>query len=196
MTRKNWLLTSIWSITLIPLFAAWIMAYTGWGIPSSTKNKGELVSPNLIVPDTMIAAQNGNWGLVVISDQCPAYCQQQLYKMQQLYLSMGKQAERLQTIWVSNTKRVEAQALTVDIAFQAANEVATAQRDELSFKKMIQFNQPHLFHWFSTQAIHWQDQSIFLVDPKGNIALRFRPDLSGKEMISDIKWLFKASRLG
>ena len=113
-----------------------------------------------------------------------------------LYLSMGKQAERLQTIWVSNTKRVEAQALTVDIAFQAANEVATAQRDELSFKKMIQFNQPHLFHWFSTQAIHWQDQSIFLVDPKGNIALRFRPDLSGKEMISDIKWLFKASRLG
>ena len=192
----------MWLIPLVPLVIAWTMAFTGYGIPDETSNKGELVTPGLVVPQQVIDAQNSEWGLVIISDKCDATCEQQLYRLQQLYLSMGKQAERLQTVWVSNDVKRSAEQMSVEIALKEDDKDSEQTHramdltGELSFKKMIQINDPDTFAWFEKQAINWQDQSIFFVDPLGNIVLRFNPELSGRDMMSDIKWLFKASRVG
>lgn len=198
--KKSWLLNSIWLITLVPLVVAWAMAFTGIGIPGGTKNKGDLMPAGLILPADVINAQNGHWGLVVISDKCEESCQQQLYRAQQLYLSMGKAADRLQTVWVSNDSRRETTDLSVEVAFKGTDakraEVSILLPLETNFQKMAQINKPTVFQWFIDNKIPWQDHSVFFVDPNGVLVLRFDPELVGRDMMSDIKWLLKASRLG
>ena len=198
--KKKWLHNSIWLITLVPLVIAWSMAFTGIGVPGSTKNKGELMPMGLTVPKNIINAQQGHWGIIVVSDTCNEECQQQLFRAQQLYLAMGKRAERLQTVWVSNNVRRETSDLVVDVAFKDDNNIKPSQTSLLSveteFQKMAQVNDNETFNWFNNNNIKWQDHSIFFIDPNGILVLRFEPALSGQDMMSDIKWLLKASRLG
>ena len=40
------------------------------------------------------------------------------------------------------------------------------------------------------------DNAIYLIDPFGNIMLRFPPDLKPNSMLKDIKHLLKVSRIG
>ena len=61
---------------------------------------------------------------------------------------------------------------------------------------MAQINDNPTFRWFNDNQVPWQDHSIFFVDPNGILVLRFDPELPGRDMMSDIKWLLKASRLG
>ena len=198
--KKNWLINSIWLITIVPLAIAWCMAFTGTGLPGSTKNKGELMPSGLVVPQQLIDAQQSHWGIVVVSDQCNDLCQQQVYRAQPLYLSMGKHAERLQTVWVSNDTRRETTELTVNVAFKKPGGQAGQSTGlitmETEFKKMAQINDNATFRWFNDNQVPWQDHSIFFVDPNGILVLRFDPELPGRDMMSDIKWLLKASRLG
>jgi hypothetical protein len=152
------------------------------------------------VPKNIINAQQGHWGIIVVSDTCNEECQQQLFRAQQLYLAMGKRAERLQTVWVSNDVRRETSDLVVDVAFKDDNNIKPSQTSLLSveteFQKMAQVNDNETFNWFNNNNIKWQDHSIFFIDPNGILVLRFEPALSGQDMMSDIKWLLKASRLG
>jgi glutathione peroxidase-family protein len=67
---------------------------------------------------------------------------------------------------------------------------------ETEFKKMAQINDNAAFQWFNDNQIPWQDNSIFFIDPNGILVLRFDPELPGRDIMSDIKWLLKASRLG
>jgi len=197
--KKGWLVNSIWLIALVPLVIAWTMAYTGFGLPGGTKNKGELMPKGMTVPTALIEAQGSHWGLVVVSDTCNNSCQQQLYRAQQLYIAMGKEAERLQTVWVSNADRRETEDLSVNVKFKDLTENAnekTRTLVEVNFQKMAQLNDSRTFNWFNDNKIPWQDHSIFFVDPNGILVLRFNPELSGRDMMSDIKWLLKASRLG
>lgn len=195
--KKNWLLNSIWLIAVVPLAIAWVMAWTGYGVTGMTKNKGELMPSGLVVPEQLIEAQQGHWGLIIVSDTCPSLCQQQLYRAQQLYLSMGKEAKRLQTIWVSNDRYIDPQQLEVQVEMKPEGQIKHDETlSDVQFQKMIQLNSPTTFSWFNNNEVNWQDQSIFFVDPLGNLVLRFHPELPGRDMISDIKWLLKASRLG
>tara|TARA_R110002111_G_scaffold261835_1_gene335911 strand:- start:469 stop:1074 length:606 start_codon:yes stop_codon:yes gene_type:complete len=197
--KKSGLVNYIWLVTIVPLAIAWTMAYTGFGLPDSTKNNGELMPAGLTVPDKIVHAQDGHWGLVVVSDTCDDTCQQQLYRAQQLYISMGKEAERIRTVWISNDVRRETEDLTVDIKFkELADDNSTKQPVliEVNFQNMAQINDNAAFEWFKTNNTPWQDQSIFFVDPNGILVLRFNPELPGRDMMSDIKWLLKASRLG
>jgi len=198
--KKSWLHNSIWLIAIVPLAIAWTMAFTGIGVPGGTKNKGELMPADLTVPAKLIEAQQGHWGIVVVSDNCNETCQQQVHRAQQLYLAMGKRAERLQAVWVSNDVRRETTDLTVDVAFKKSNEITPKSTSlmplETEFQKMAQINDSETFNWFNDHKVPWQDQSILFVDPNGILVLRFDPKLPGQDMMSDIKWLLKASRLG
>ena len=179
--KKAGLHKAIWLITLVPLAIAWLMAYSGFGLPTSTKNNGTLITAGIHVPETLTQIQQGKWGLLVISDDCMTLCQQQVYRMQQLHKSMAKHHDRLQPIWLSvQNKEAGSDNLSVDI----------------DFTKVLKVNNNDIFSWFNQQTIVWQDQSILLIDPNGILVMQFRPELTGRQIMADIKWLLKASRIG
>ncbi len=180
LVNKAWKYKAIWFITLLPLVIAWAMAYSVLGIPKATKNNGILMPAGIYVPATLNTIQKGKWGLLVISDDCKASCQQQVYKMQQLHKSLGKFYNRLQPIWLTTQSGIESQNLVVNIDF---SEVTTVQNHDL-------------VAWFNQQALAWQDQSVWLIDPTGTLVMRFKPDLTARQVMDDLSWLLTISRIG
>lgn len=177
MTKKQGIFTTIWLVALIPVIIAWSMAFFGNQLQLDTKNNGELLSETLAVPDAFASQLDGKWGLVVISEQCPHSCEEQLYRMQQLHTSLGQDYKRLQAFWLSPKK-------------------LPVEHKDVDFNQIKTIAQPQLLGWFHAQQIEWQDHSIWLIDPSGRLVIRFPPALSGKAMRADIDWLLKVSRIG
>ncbi|EEF79697.1 hypothetical protein [Methylophaga thiooxydans] len=177
MNKKQAVFTSLWLVALIPVIIAWSMAFFGKQLQLDTKNNGELLSETLAVPAALANQLDGKWGLVVMSEQCPQNCEQQLYRMQQLHTSLGQDYQRLQAFWLSSKNLPVEHA---DIDFNQINTIAN----------------PQLLDWFNEQQLDWQDHSIWLIDPNGRLVIRFPPALSGKAMRADIDWLLKVSRIG
>ena len=97
---KNWQIKLLWFIGLAPLLLAWTMSLTGWGVPNATKNHGDLVRPVLKVPKSVSMLHEGRWGLMYLSDSCAIECEQKLILMQQVHKALGKEFNRLQSLWV------------------------------------------------------------------------------------------------
>ncbi len=180
LANKAWKYKAIWLITLMPLVIAWAMAYSIIDTPKTTKNNGILMPAGIHVPVTLTNIQKGKWGLLVISDDCHSSCQQQVYRMQQLHKSLGKYYDRLQPIWLTTQSDIEQQSLTVGIDF---SEVTTLQNNDV-------------LAWFNQQQLAWQDQSVWLIDPTGVLVMRFHPELTARQVMSDLNWLLKVSRIG
>lgn len=180
LANKTWKYKAIWLITLMPLVIAWAMAYSVIDTPNTTKNNGILMPAGIHVPVALTNIQKGKWGLLVISDDCHSPCQQQVYRMQQLHKSLGKYYDRLQPIWLTTQSDIEQQRLTVDIDF---SEVTTLQNNDV-------------LAWFNQQQLAWQDQSVWLIDPTGVLVMRFHPELTARQVMSDLNWLLKVSRIG
>jgi len=177
MTKKQVLFTSIWLVALIPVIIAWSMAFFGQQLQLDTKNNGELVTKILAVPEALSNQLDGKWGLVVISEQCQSDCEQQLYRMQQLHTSLGKKYQRIQAVWLTSQQ-------------------TSVKASNIDFTQVKTVSNATLIEWFNTNQLHWQDYSIWLVDPNGSLVIKFPPGLSGKAMRADIDWLLKVSRIG
>jgi hypothetical protein len=179
-TSKKWSFNAIWIITLLPVVIALAMTYSVIGMPNATKNNGILAPAGIHVPETLTNIQQGKWGLLVISENCNSLCQQQVYRMQQLHKSMGKFYERIQPIWLTTQNEFETENLTSYIDF---TEVSVIHNN-------------NILSWFNKQALSWQDQSVWLIDPTGTLVMRFPPELTARQVMSDLKWLLKISRIG
>lgn len=176
MNKNKWLLRGLWVLGLAPVMLAWSMAYTGWGVPEARKNNGELMQTNLRLPEQYRELHKGRWGLLLVTEECLQACQDQLYRMQQLHKSTGKEFNRLQSMWLSST--------------------SSAFFPRLNNNKQPETENYQLISWFDQHQLQRSDFSIWLLDPDGNLVLKFSPDLTGKQMLADIKWLLKASRMG
>lgn len=177
MTHNKWLFRAVWLIALLPLLLAWSLAFFGKADSFEGKNHGQLLPAGIEVPENIKSELHGKWGLLLVSHDCPQPCQQQLYQMQQLHTAMGRDIERVQPLWLS------ARAMTQRPA-------------EINFQQIKRLSRPQLVDWFNQQQLDWQDQSLWLVDPKGLLVMRFAPGLKGKDILADIDWLLKASHIG
>lgn len=177
MRQKPWLFRIIWLIALLPLLLGWGLAIIGNNLPLATKNNGELIPAGLAVPQQLSAELNGKWGLLMLSQQCSQVCAAQLHRLQQLHTAMGSDLKRVQPLWLSTEPDKE-------------------RRVDVNFEQVRPLKAPVLIDWFNQQQLNWQDHSFWLVDPAGNLVMRFAPGLNGQEILADIDWLLKVSHIG
>lgn len=173
-------------VFMLPVVAAYL-AYFGWR-PAGHTNYGELlkVAPlqqtaghSLDGKAFNLDAMHGKWVMVHVgAANCDVDCAQQLYLMRQIRIAQGKEQTRIERLWV--------------VTDAAAPDAARLQ------------SHPGLHVWrpadasFVAQFPAAQNRSghVYLVDPLGNLMLRFpaRPD--AKRMMNDLKLLLKASQIG
>ena len=173
-------------VFMAPVVAAYL-AYSGWRPPGHT-NYGDLlkVAP---LQQTLgvahdgapldLAALRGKWLMVHVGPaSCDAACARQLYLMRQMRIAQGKEQSRIERLWVLTDAGAVAPALLQD--------------------------HPGLHVWrpasagFAEQfpAAHGRADHIYLVDPLGNLMLRFPAEPDAKRMMKDLKLLLKASQIG
>jgi hypothetical protein len=140
----------------------------GWS-PGAPANYGELIPPRLVPLNEF----RGKWVLVTFdAAACDAQCERKLYIMRQVRRAQGKDMDRIERLWVvTDAGKPRADAVV-------ASEGITISRNEN-------------FDFPGNTAHH-----IYVVDPLGNLMMRFPRDPDPSKVIKDLQRLLKYSRFG
>jgi cytochrome oxidase Cu insertion factor (SCO1/SenC/PrrC family) len=148
--------------------AAW---YFGWGT-GSRGNYGELITPRPL-PGAPFDELRGKWVLVSFdAAACDAYCERKLYFMRQVRTAQGKEQARVERLW-----------LLLDAAAPRASLLPAIEGTRIARASAGAFPGNPVDH-------------IYLVDPLGNLMLRFPRDPDPSRMLKDLQRLLKYSRVG
>jgi cytochrome oxidase Cu insertion factor (SCO1/SenC/PrrC family) len=143
----------------------------GWST-GTTSNYGELIAPRA-VPARPLAELRGKWVLVSFdAPACDAYCEKKLYFMRQVRRAQGKDMDRVERLWVLTAPGKPRAELLPGIEGTRFGNFTT--------------------EGFPGDAV----DHIYLVDPLGNLMLRFPRDPDPSRMIKDLQRLLKYSRAG
>lgn len=177
---------AILAICAAPTFAAWF-AYFVWP-PDSRSNYGELITPQPISdsglrrPDGglfQFSKLRGKWVLLQIdSGACGEGCRKKLVYLRQVRLAQGKDAERVERAWLLSDAVAPDAAL---LSEYPGMHIALANTSRV-FAELPAAQNP---------ADH-----IYLIDPLGNLRLRFQRDPDPRRMVKDLARLLKVSRIG
>jgi hypothetical protein len=151
-----------------PLVLGTLAYLLGWS-PGKPGNYGELIPPR-VVSGAPFTSLRGKWVLVSAdAAACDAYCEKKLYFMRQVRRAQGKDMERIERLWlVSGAGAPRAELLA---AIEGTRVVAL---EDPAFTR----------------------EHIYLVDPLGNLMLRFPRDPDPSRMIKDLQRLLRYSRIG
>jgi cytochrome oxidase Cu insertion factor (SCO1/SenC/PrrC family) len=173
-------------VFVVPVIAAYL-AYFGWR-PAGHTNYGNLLkttplqqTQGSLLDGTPYAlnALLGSWVMVHVgSSQCDEACAHQLYLMRQLRITQGKDQSRIERLWVVTDRGTPDKQMT-----QAHPGLKIWHPDNATF--VDQFPAPR------DRSAH-----IYLIDPLGNLMLRFPENPNPKGIMKDLKLLLKASQIG
>lgn len=161
-------------------------AYLYW-TPASGSNYGELIQPRP-VPDAALVEPNGapwmlselrgRWVLVHIGPaRCGESCDRDLFLMRQMRLMQGKEMARVERLWLLDD---DGQPDTQVLSRYEGMRIGRAASDLLRF-----------FPAERNPAEH-----IYLIDPIGNLMLRFPADVDGHRAARDVARLLRVSHVG
>jgi hypothetical protein len=176
---------------MAPLAAAfWLYYGTGWR-PASTTNHGELIEPARALPPIALARTDGTgvvsaplhgkWSLVVLADgECSARCRSTLDYARLTALGMGSQQTRVQAVWL------------VSGHCCAAPLTLPPQPGLLALDAGVAGAAPLRALFPATD----EERMIFVVDPMGNLMMRYDTRLEPKGLRLDLKQLLELSQIG
>jgi hypothetical protein len=159
---------------ILPAAASWL-AWRFELAPGATGNYGTLLPPRPVAL-APVAALKGKWVLVQFdAGACDADCERKLYFMRQVRRAQGKEMPRVARLWLLTDDvqpRAELLAAIDGTATAPAGAVA-----EFPAERSV-------------------TDHIYLVDPLGNLMMRFPRDPDASRMIKDLKRLLKVSGFG
>ncbi len=175
----------ILALCAAPTIAAWL-AYFVWQ-PQSLQNYGELIEARAISDPELrrldgsafrLSQLRGRWVLLQIdSGACAEGCGKKLLYMRQVRLAQGKDAGRIERMW---------------LLADGAPPDAALLRDHEGLR-VARAPGPLLAEFPAARSPYYH---IYLLDPLGNLMLRFPSDPDAQRMVKDLARLLRASRVG
>jgi len=164
----------------VPLTIAFLMYYgSGWR-PAGQTNHGELLLPVRALPEEAVALR-GKWSLVYVGEgRCEEDCRTALIFARQTRLSLNQDMQRVERFFIAT-------GACCDRAY-----LDTVQRGI----KLIQI--PDAASSATVRAFPEADRahSLFVVDPLGNLVLRYDVRQSPQGLLADLQKLLKLSHIG
>jgi len=176
---------------LVPIVAAYVVYYTGIGMPTDTTNQGQLLRPPVKVLDLpfqergvgplLLAGEKPKWRyLVVPATNCDSVCDQLLYTSRQVHIRLGEKADRVERLLVTG-------APLTDAHYQRLHR----EHPRLRFVTL-----PPAILAKVQRAVglpEWREPRELLVDQQGYAMMAYDKDHSGNQLLKDIKRLLKYS---
>ena len=154
-----------------PFVLGWAAWYFGWGT-GTAGNYGELLAPRPLAGPPLQELR-GKWVLVTFdAAACDAYCERKLYFIRQVRTAQGKEQGRVERLWV-----------LTDAGTPRGELLAAIEGTRVSKAPPEAFPGNPVDH-------------IYLVDPLGNLMMRFPRDPDPSKMLKDLQRLLKYSRIG
>ncbi len=182
---------AIMAIILLPLLAAHLIYHTGFGIPASTVNNGDLIDPPLPVEELMLYRPGaGPWRLedeaarwrILIPGmaECDAVCEQNLYLSRQVRTRLADNSERVARHYLLLDDRLGADTAAWLAAEHPDVRILSARPAELAAT--------------GYDGMPGGDGRYFLMDPRGFVMMAYSPEHSGGELLDDLKRMLKFSQ--
>jgi cytochrome oxidase Cu insertion factor (SCO1/SenC/PrrC family) len=169
-----------------PIVASYLV-FNFWR-PASTVNYGALLPPAPFPEAALqtvdgkafqLAALKGKWVLLYASSgSCDQYCQTMLYDMRQVRLAQGKEQGRIERVWL------------IDDGAQPAAVIAGEHKGLW----MVHAQGSSLLSHLAPAA--GSRDHIYIVDPQGNLMMRYPKDPDPRQMSKDLQRLLKVSQVG
>lgn len=186
----RWKLFAVLAVCASPLIASYLTYYVIK--PQGRTNYGALIDPRAHpVPaigavtldgrPAALDALKGKWIMLQVSDaDCPQPCQKRLHDMRQLRLAQGKEMDRIERVWlITDDKPLE-----------------TLLMREYDGTHMLRVKPDVLKGWLPAEAGTTAADHIYMIDPLGNLMMRFPKDADPNKVKRDVAKLLKASRIG
>jgi hypothetical protein len=166
-------LAAVFAVCAAPFLLGWL-AYEHRWFSGQAGNYGELITPRPV--DGALDALRGKWVLVTADPAgCSAACERKLYIVRQVRKAQGKDAERIERMW-----------LVTDGGKPRAELLAALEGAQLATPSAL------LLQALPGAAM----EHIYLVDPLGNLMMRFPAEPDPTKMIKDLQRLLKYSSFG
>ena len=177
---------AIAALCLAPFIAALIAFY--WWQPQGAMNYGELIPVRPLIDSPLrhldqrafkLSELKGKWILLQLDQaDCAEACRAKLYSMRQVRLAQGREMERVERVW-----------LILD-----EPPLQTLPMHEYEGTRMLRAAGSPLLAQFAASGS--ARDHIYLIDPLGNLMLRFPRDADPRRMHKDLARLLKVSRIG
>jgi hypothetical protein len=186
----RWKLFLVIALCAAPVIASYFTYYVIK--PTSRTNYGDLLDPrNYPIPQlgvttldgkpTSLDAFKGKWILLQVNDaNCLEDCKTKLLDMRQERLMQGKEMDRIERVWL----------ITDD------QPLDTLVMREFDGTRMLRVKRDVLNAWLPVEAGDSPANHIYIIDPVGNLMLRFPKTPDHVKMKKDIYKLLTASSIG
>lgn len=162
-----------------PMLLATGMYKLQFWVPEGRSYHGELIGNGQTRADLGVQADEQRWQILVTAPKdCAVDCQQLVYLARQIQISLGREAGR------ASHALAAAQPLSTDYAGKLDREYPQLQRYPLDAGM---FNKTT-----GDKAV----PQLWIVDPHGNLVLRYEPNVKGKDLLNDLRHLLKLSNIG
>ncbi|MDE2429335.1 MAG: cytochrome c oxidase subunit I [Burkholderiales bacterium] len=123
----------------------------------------------------------GKWLMLQIdSGACGQYCQTKLYDIRQLRLAQGKEMDRIERVWfVTDNQPIDTLLLR-----------------EYDGTRILKINPEILKKWLPVDDGTQISDHIYMIDPLGNLMMRYPKNADPNKIKKDIAKLLRASAIG
>ena len=188
---------TVWFVVIAfvaPVVLAYVMFF--FVEVKSFVNHGEILNPivhissfkltdeaNKIIPKAELTYK---WRLIsFVGKGCDRACENRLYDTRQIHTSLGKDQHRLIRMFIHLEPAGEALVKLIDATHE---NVIHVNGDVNTIKEVLGIN--------IRDDASITNNEIYIMDPMGNVMMRFTQDQPNKELLFDLKKLLKASQIG
>ena len=178
--RGRWQLILLLAVVIGPMVLASAMYQWRFWVPEGRSYHGELLGNGQTLADLgVVAGEQARWQLLVTAPQgCEADCQQLVFLARQIHIGLNRDASR------------------------AAHALASALPPSADYDAQLRREYPQLGR-FQLQLQAYQrlveqgaGAQLWIVDPHGNLVLRYDTGSKGKAILDDLRHLLKISQIG
>lgn len=192
--RKPPSLAPLWAMVAVfaaPVIAAWFFYLNPEYLPSARSNKGELIDPVVALPaDLALSTPDGadfprdllagKWTLVYLAGgKCDEACRNRLIAMRQIRLALGESQRSVERLLV--------------VTDSAATDLARDLDADAEFEGMkVALGGVRLPELLREGAAALD--RLYILDPMGNLMVRYAEDAPARDTLEDMEHLLKASK--
>jgi cytochrome oxidase Cu insertion factor (SCO1/SenC/PrrC family) len=189
--RGRWMMLLIALICAAPVIGSYLTYYVIK--PSGgTTSYGKLIEPQRPIPDTLVvtgedgkpvklASMRGRWLMISVdSSACDKACATKLYFMRQIRVTQAGERDRVVNVWLRTD------------ASKVPDVIETAYPDT---EKLVA-NPADLAAWLPVDDGTQLADHIYMVDPNGNLMMRFPKDPNPSKIKGDVSKLLRNSGIG
>ena len=195
--KKNKIIIIVIVLVFIaPSILSWyVFNHTDFLETRGTSNYGQIITPpiqleNLSLIDPLNPDRkdtlHGKWSMIYVAELCDDICMQNVYRMRQIHMGMGKHSLRVQKVlFLIDQDLDELSSLLANYKGQQVINTNSVDTDILLEKFRIEGvkDLPRF-------------QRIYISDPLGNLMISYPPGINPKGILKDLKKLLRTSRIG